>query len=650
MLKHLLVITFALNLLNLSGNNTVTINQKGDYIDLNGRIEVYEDISTNLTITEAITQDYIAYKGVQINFRFSKSAFWIKFTLQNNCDEKVFFDLGNHFIEHADIYYSRNNESFEHISIGALGDESVISKKHLSFHELSLTKGQPYHFYVRLQSTTPLRAPIYIRTLTNHVLTQQRDGNIKWFFYGASGFLLLFTLFVLLSLRKKIYAYFALSLFFLTLYQFGFDNLYPAISLFGESDFLVKKMNGTIIWSLFFHLKFASEFIGSKSNTKWVSFILNTLMYSTAFIGISFLINFRFGNALAYSLSPFIWISFTILVTAIYLKGVHFIRFFVVGTYILLAAVLLHIFSNLGFLGTGNLLPQFAIKYGYLGQIIFFVIALMDRYFLYQNNLTSILEAKVEERTTELENTLNSLTTRQQQLIQSEKLASIGVLSAGVAHEINTPLNAINCGISVFESYSNDSEIDEIEKKEQINLSLQMMKEGIEKTSDIVQSLMSFSHIDKSPLTDSNINHVIDNTLLLLRARIPDTITIIKDYPKDIITAIYKDKFHQIIYNIIMNAVEAISVNKATITITTSVTKQNHTKYSKIDIENSGSHISASTLPRIFEPFFTTKDPGKGIGLGLSIAYSYSKDHNGYITATNTYNGVKFSVFIPNHL
>ncbi len=647
----IILISFIFLSLEAFGSKTHELNKAGDYINLVNKIEIYEDPQGLLQLDEALTKNYSPHKGQQINFQFSKSAFWLKFSICNKSREDIILDVGNHFIEYVDIYYSTSSEGkFKNIAIGSLGHESIISRKHLSYTKLNLVKGQSYVFFVRIQSSTPLRAPMHIRTMSNHIIHQSHIAKITWYFYGVASFLFLFALFVYFSLKQKLYLYFTLSLLFLISYQFGYDNFYPALPFWGESDFLLKKMNGTIIWSIFFYLLFASEFLNSKTIPKWANGILKTMIGISFFIGISFLIHFRFANALAYVFAPVIWVALTFLTVTLFIKGLKFVRFFALATIVLLGAVVMHVFTNLGYITSSNTIPQLAIKLGYLGQVFFFTIAIVDRYFLFQNDFTNILEEKVEERTTELENTLSSLQTRQQQLFQSEKMASIGTLSTGVAHEINTPLNSINCGISIFESYRNDSEVSEQEKSEKIDLSLEMMKEGIEKTTDIVNSLMNFSHVDESQLELTDINQLIDQTLLFIKSKTPQNLSILKYYLPKIKAQVYKDKFHQVIFNILLNAIEAISINKGTISISTSETQKDNQTYCRINIENSGSKIAESALLKIFDPFFTTKTQGQNVGLGLTIAYNYIKDHQGELSVRNSNSGVVFTILIPSSL
>ncbi|MCU4174644.1 7TM-DISM domain-containing protein [Carboxylicivirga sp. N1Y90] len=647
-MKFIFSIVAILLAFSFANAKTAVIQQKEEAINLANYVKIFEDKTGSININEAITSEYAPLKSDQINFQFSRSAFWLKFSFIKKTThfKEIIFDTGNHFLEYVDIYYSpKGKDEYQHISIGCLGEKSISLGKHQSYTSIELIENVDYDFYVRIQSETPLRAPLHIRTLDNHIATQTYIGNLSWFFYGVALFLFLFGLFVYLSLRKNLYLNFLLSLLFLITYQLGYDNLYPAIEIFGQSDFLLKKMNTTIVWSIFFYLNFATLFLYTQVIPKWAKKTFNILKLITLVIAVIFIFHFKLGNQLTYIFAPIIWIAITIITSTLFFMGLKHVRFFALATLVLLGAVFMHVLTNLGYISSSIAIPQLAIKIGYMGQVLFFTIAIVDRYFLFQKNFTSILEEKVEERTTELESALQSLKTRQEQLIQAEKMSSIGILSAGVAHEINTPLNFVNTGLHLFESYYHDKSVNEAEKQEQINLSIKMMKEGVENSAEIVHSLMTFSNNGISQLKNSNINDLIDKTLLFIKSKIGQNINIEKDYKLNTPTPVFEDKMHQIIFNIINNAIEAIGHNTGTISINT---KQiNKPSRAQIEINNSGAQIEETVIGHIFEPFFTTKDPGKGTGLGLSTAYTYTQDHSGEIEAINTQDGVTFRVTIP---
>ncbi len=235
----------------------------------------------------------------------------------------------------------------------------------------------------------------------------------------------------------------------------------------------------------------------------------------------------------------------------------------------------------------------------------------------------------------------------QQHLIQSEKMASLGTLTAGVAHEINNPLNFINGGIEMISDLKEEMKHDiPPELLDRLNVAMKMIHTGFERSNNIVRSLMSFSEGGNSQPTNSKIIEIIDNTILFLRSKIPADIEIAKNYEFNGTVAVFPAKIHQVIVNIIENAVHALSQlsqKKKLIDISTRSEKN----VVAICISNNGPSIDEKYLNQIFDPFFTTKETGQGTGLGLSISYALISEHGGKIFAKNTSDGVMFVIEIP---
>lgn len=228
------------------------------------------------------------------------------------------------------------------------------------------------------------------------------------------------------------------------------------------------------------------------------------------------------------------------------------------------------------------------------------------------------LEDEVIEKTKDLKNT-------QSQLYQAEKMASLGTLTAGVAHEINNPLNYMMGSYEGLVSYfkENGSEDDKTTQ-----ILLDSFKAGIDRTTKIIKSLDQFSQNSKKSEV-CNIHSIIDNCLSILENKISERIKISKTYcekAKNIQGN--TGKLHQMFLNIIMNATQSIKENTTgEITINTYCLD----KKVKIEISDTGCGIEENKINHIIDPFYTTKSPGEGTGLGLSIAYSIINEHNGTI-------------------
>ncbi|MGB3512629.1 MAG: AAA family ATPase [Microcoleaceae cyanobacterium] len=304
--------------------------------------------------------------------------------------------------------------------------------------------------------------------------------------------------------------------------------------------------------------------------------------------------------------------------------------------------------------------------------------------------LYTSVEQKVQERTQELneknlriEQTLQQLQRTQSQLIQSEKMSSLGQLVAGVAHEINNPVGFIYGNLSPAREYVSDllnlidlyqenypdpvpeiqEEIEAIELDflvEDLQKLLNSMKVGTERIRDIVISLRNFSRLDEAEMKPVNPHEGIDSTLLILDTRIKEKadrreIEIVKNYGKLPEVICYVSQMNQVFMNLLTNAIDVLKPlrnkqqefdRKPTIIISTQVTELNTVK---IKVSDNGSGINSETLSKIFDPFFTTKAVGSGTGLGLSISYSIVVEkHGGKLTCISEVGkGTEFIIEIP---
>jgi len=272
------------------------------------------------------------------------------------------------------------------------------------------------------------------------------------------------------------------------------------------------------------------------------------------------------------------------------------------------------------------------------------------------------LEKKVTKRTTEvmkqnemLETALKDLKSTQVQLVQSEKMASLGQLTAGVAHEINNPINFVSANINPLKRNFQEL-VDFIRKRKEIDSGaldytidetkqlLSGIEEGSRRTAEIVKVLRNFSRLDEEGMKKANINDGINSTLVLLQNKMKhQNIEVIKsfgDFPE---VDCYPGQLNQVFMNIISNAMDAI-VENGRITITTS--KENGLV--KISIRDTGKGMSEEMKQKIFDPFFTTKDIGKGTGLGLSISYGIIEKHGGKIEVRSKVGkGSEFVIMLP---
>jgi PAS domain S-box-containing protein len=300
-----------------------------------------------------------------------------------------------------------------------------------------------------------------------------------------------------------------------------------------------------------------------------------------------------------------------------------------------------------------------------------------ERMIIAERKLQKALKEEQKSRE-ELATTLNHLKGTQTQLVQSEKMASLGQLTAGIAHEINNPINFVYNGIDTIkvsfdelmiilnkyneiktdndikrvieevndlkEEYVYDELIDDIQEL------ISDVKKGAVRTMEIVKGLRVFSRLDEEEMKPANLNESLDATLILLKNKTKNRLEVRKFYD-DSIEEIncFPGQLNQVFMNILNNAIQAIPDERKDGEI--QIYTENQEEHIMIRIKDNGGGMPETVRRRIFEPFFTTKAVGIGTGLGMSISYGIIEKHNGNIFVNSEENvGTEFSIQIPKNL
>ena len=281
------------------------------------------------------------------------------------------------------------------------------------------------------------------------------------------------------------------------------------------------------------------------------------------------------------------------------------------------------------------------------------------------------LETQVQTRTQELENTLMDLQLTQSQLVQSEKMSSLGQMVAGIAHEVNNPVGFVHVNLQYAESYLQllIDHIDLFHAQSTVPIEIQdhaeiielaflqtdfpkllaSMKMGTSRIKEIVSSLRNFSRLDGIDIKASDLHEGLDSTLLILSHRLKrlpqKPIVLKKNYGDLPLVNCFPGLLNQVFMNIIGNAIDALEpVNTAQITITS----KHIDNYVEIIISDNGWGIPEALIEKLFDPFFTTKEVGKGTGLGLSISHQIVVDrHQGTLVCKSSPEGTQFVIRIP---
>ena len=355
---------------------------------------------------------------------------------------------------------------------------------------------------------------------------------------------------------------------------------------------------------------------------------------------------------------------------------------------------------------TGNPLPfvpqsvnNFAMPVGSIVEVVLLSLALADRINQFKRESAKareeqlrvsqlnekitreqneVLERNVRERTEELEErndrlraALEELKLAQDQLVQSEKLASIGQLTAGIAHELNNPINFVSSSAqSLRRDFDDVTEIlrmltemgaddDALQEKvqalqdrmTQLDMAFTMKEidelltgidDGTTRTSEIVKGLRIFSRMDGDAATEANLNDLLESTLVILRSSLQDEVELTVDLAPNVpAVPCQPGKLNQVFMNLITNAAQATSKTDLApadryVRIRTRVLQQEGANAVQVSIEDNGIGMSEAVQSQIFDPFFTTKDVGEGTGLGLSIVKGILDDHQATLDIQST--------------
>lgn len=288
-----------------------------------------------------------------------------------------------------------------------------------------------------------------------------------------------------------------------------------------------------------------------------------------------------------------------------------------------------------------------------------------------QRDHLETLNKELSKQKAELENVLKNLKATQSQLVESERMASLGQLTAGLAHELNNPVNFISGNviplkrdiedilqvISTYDSVVKEQKLEgnfthvEALKEEleleflikEIHQLLEGIYEGASRSGQIVKGLRSFSRLDSGSFEYTNIHEGMDSAIHLLDARLGDRIKINKNYGDIPNIECLPVKLNQVFLHLLTNSIQAID-GKGEISLETSLIESTI----KISVKDSGQGMEAEVLANVFEPFFTTHEVGEGVGLGLSITYGIVKQHGGQIDVSSAPGeGAEFVITLP---
>lgn len=671
----------------------VKITDSNQTVALENYLEQYVDKNAVSSLDDVLRKNFQSTSGAVPNYEPYVKSVWLKFKIVNNTAASSLY-LNIAFANLGEVtLYQKKDSGFSAIS----KEGNALPLKPGIFHSpdailnLNLSPGSQGEYIIHLTSVHPIIFPAYVSTYQALARFTIFKTFIISTYLGILVIMFLYNLFLYFSTRDHNYLYYIIYIFFLTFAQLTLSGYsyrfiwphYPQINRYA------------VVWTSTFTaitaVLFSMIFLHTKKSYPKAHVILKVII---AIHIAALLLSIINKNTYSYYILNFdgLLSVLVVLFVSVHLarKGFRPAVFYLIAWIALLLSFIVLVSINL------NLLPYnaFTAYIFYIGsaiEVALLSLALADKinilkkekelsqaealrssreneHLVKEQNV--VLERKVAERTRELQ-TINeqlsiafkNLKGAQIQLVEAEKMASLGQLTAGIAHEINNPINFVKSNIKplqldfkdlveVIEEYdklhtADSSEIaahlkgiQSLKKsididfvKDEIKNLLTGIENGAERTAEIVRGLRTFSRLDESVIKTVNIHEGIDSTLILLRSNIPANISVVKEYKADGNIECYPGKLNQVFMNILSNAIQAIKGKQPMcadekITIITNDTPD---KGIEIRIRDTGKGMSEQVKQKIYDPFFTTKDVGEGTGLGMAIVFNIIKDHSGKI-------------------
>lgn len=669
--------------------------------------QVMEPAGLSTSFKEAIMSTEVCTSGV-INFGVSDKEHHIKIISSGSTADKYLY-IDSPIIDRIELFKWPDTINSIYLS----GSEIAFSKRGSDFTgfliPITSSQSEAEEVYVlRVQSGKQLLVPFSFQSKEAVVADDNLRQNLMFLYFGIILFMLLYNGFLAISTKDREYYYYLFYIAAVGLTQaslFGFGDMY----LWPNSAWMSQKMvylTGGL--SGVSTIVFVRRFISTKIHTPKLDKVL--LFY--AFSGVASVILAVFGlYNISYNLINFNAASAFILLIAAFVAlraGNTSARFFLVAWTIFIAACVVFALKDFGIIPYNNF-TVYALPFGSAieGALLSFALANKINRFkrekelsqermiaVMQENQTLLerqtmeLERMVNERTydlavanKELSTTLNDLKLTQKQLLESEKLASLGQMTAGIAHEINNPINFVSSNIAplkrdvadlleLLDGYTGATDLQALAERlpalqrryreldidflrKEIDQLLAGIEEGSRRTTEIVKGLRIFSRMDRDTFVTANINECLNSTLMVMKNMTRGEVELEKELEAGLPGIdCFPGKLNQVFMNILNNAVQSTQLSgKAPTERRVSLRTWHDAEHVYIRIADNGVGMSEEVRTHIFDPFFTTKPVGEGTGLGLSIALGIVKEHNGSIQVfSEEGKGAEFLITLPRRL
>ncbi|MCB9184886.1 MAG: phosphate starvation-inducible protein PsiE [Flavobacteriales bacterium] len=643
---------------------------------------LFQDSTGLMAPEEVLRTAHFAPSEAEVpNLGVSRSAHWIRFRILNDSDEpNLILSIPYAEIDELDLYHIHGRIP-KHIAHGGRLAEAESQFGVESGFQITLpiAPSAEEEFFLRVRGFKPIHVPLLVATAANTSTAQ--STSLAWIgvYAGALIAMALYNFFIFLSTRDRSYFLYVGYILIIASAQLSFLGFGP-LDLLGDSAWF--NAHSSIIFALLavvFGMEFARRFIGTKELMPRLHRLV-PIFY--ALIGLDMALYCFVDSWVGYQFAQAItgWTAIYLLLMGIVgaRKGSRQARYFLLAWSAFLVGVLVFVLKDAGVLPF-NRLTQFAMPIGSALEGVLLSFGLADRINVLRSEKerlireqNQVLEQKVRERTAALQESNDTLKRTQTQLVNSEKMASLGQLTAGIAHEINNPVNFITSNIAplrrnisevvhVIQEYraaetaealsrvrEEEARMGVGEAIEELDGIIASVAEGASRTAEIVRGLRNFSRLDENDLKEADLNEGLRSTMTVLGPQYRDKVELrleLGEIPK---VECFPGKVNQVFMNILTNAAQATLARADGRPRVVSASTSLFEDQVHVRISDTGIGMNDETIARIFDPFFTTKPVGEGTGLGLAIVYGIINDHGGSIEVQSQPGvGTEFLISLP---
>ena len=656
-------------------------------------------------------ENWVPLESEVPNLGLDNEVHWVRLKLDSRTENGMLIEIQNAGIDELTCYMVCDGQSIATYS-GGIMDQATQELKISSYptFPIPLVECEELHALFRFQSSKPLLIPVRISG-QRQVLkdAHQRDVLFSAYF-GVIVVMLLYNLFLFFSIGDRSYLEYSFFILMVGGTQLILNGYGSTIGLdqWGWLNLRATQFAG--VFSGLTTIVFVQNFLRLSRYVPWLHKLLNVyfVLYLIGFV-------LAIGGQLVWSYNVINFCALAIFfmipgAVVTMRKGYAPARYFLLAFTVFIFAVMVFVLKDAGVIPY-NAWTFFALPVGSAIEVVVLSLALASRINQLKKESTlareeqlrvsqlnekmvrdqnTVLEDRVKKRTKDLEQinqtmreTLNDLQSAQQQLIQSEKLASIGQLTAGIAHELNNPINFVSSsaqslrrdfddlntivnGIKNLDPGSSElaSQLKNLQDQlrqmdvdftqKEIDELLSGIEEGTNRTSEIVKGLRIFSRMDGDNFIQADINELMESTLVVLRSNLKDQVRLNLDLSDELPTiSCQPGRLNQVFMNIITNAAQAMESSPLDqedkeIFISSAVVESIGQSWIEICIRDRGQGMTDIVKAQIFDPFFTTKPVGEGTGLGLSIVMGILNDHNAEVDVlSEPGQGTEFKIRFP---